>query len=127
MSTLGIVLIAVAAVLVLLLLGGFVAGRRHHATREAETAQHIAEADRALEHARAADKGWDRAALEAAARDAIEGSRPGWAYEELVLVLVDDRPGIEQDRAHFVASGAGGDARLILARTETGWSLERID
>jgi type II secretory pathway pseudopilin PulG len=127
MSTLGIVVIAVAAVLLLLLLGGFVAGRRHHAANEARTVGNIAAADRALEHARAADKGWDRAALEAAARDALQGSRPDWAYDDLVLVLVDDRPGTEQDRAHFMASGGGDQARLVLARTGDGWALERIE
>jgi hypothetical protein len=127
MSTLGIVLIAIAAVLLLLLLGGFVAGRRHHAAREEDMAQNIADADRALEQARATDKGWDRAALEAAAREAIEGSRPGWAFEQLALVLVDDRPGVEQDRAHFVATGGGEDARVVLARTEAGWSVERVE
>ena len=42
-------------------------------------------------------------------------------------MLVDDRPGIEQDRAHFVASGGGESARVILARTDTGWSVEQID
>ena len=42
-------------------------------------------------------------------------------------MLVDDRPGIEQDRAHFVASGAGESARVVLARTDAGWAVERID
>jgi hypothetical protein len=126
-STLGIILIVVGALLVLLLVGGFVAGRRHRATHEVEIAKSISAADRALEHARATDKGWDRAALEAAARQAIQSSRPDWPYDELVLVLVDDPPGVEQDRAHFVASGSGDQARVILARTEDGWLLERID
>ncbi len=97
------------------------------APREHEAARNITDADRALEHARAEDKGWDRPALEAAARDAITAGRPGWAYDELALVLVDDRPGIEQDRAHFVASGGGESARVILARTDAGWSVEQID
>jgi hypothetical protein len=126
-STLGIILIVIGAVLLLLLVGGLVAGRRHRATHEKEIDRHIAEADRALEQARAADKGWDRAILEAAARAAIEGQRPGWPYEELALVLVDDRPGIDQDRAHFVASGSGDEARVILSRTGEGWALERIE
>jgi hypothetical protein len=127
MSTLGIVLIAVAAVLLLLFLGGLSGAARRGRRREPQRARHVAEADRALEHARAADRGWDRSALEAAARDALSSERGGWTYEELVLVLVDDRPGVEADRAHFVASGAEGEARVILARGESGWALERIE
>ena len=127
MSTLGIVLIAVAAVLLLLFLGGLSGAARRGRRREPQRARHVAEADRALEHARAADRGWDRSALEAAARDALSSERGGWSYEELVLVLVDDRPGVEEDRAHLVASGAEGEARVILARRESGWALERIE
>ena len=127
MSTLGLILIIVGAVVLILLIGGFMAARRYRAAHQDEIARHIAAADRALEEARAADKGWDRAALEAAARDAIRGSRPGWDYDDLVLVLVDDRPGIEQDRAHFMATGAGDRARVVLARTDAGWVLEGIE
>jgi hypothetical protein len=126
MSTLAVVLIVIGAVVLVLLVGGFVASRRWHSEREPEIDRHIMEADRALEHARANDKGWDRDLLEAAAREAVEGQRPGWAYEELVLVLVDDRPGIEEDRAHFVASGNGDELRIVLARSDRGWSVEQV-
>jgi hypothetical protein len=88
--------------------------------------RHVAEADRALEHARAADKGWDRSLLEAAARDALAQEKPGWPYEELALVLVDDRPGIAEDRAHFVAYGEDGQMRVVLARREAGWTVELL-
>jgi hypothetical protein len=127
MSTLGVILIVVGAVVLILLVGGFIASRRYVASHSEEIASNIAAADRALELARAADKGWDRAALEAAARSAIQQSKPGWDVENLALVLVDDRPGIEQDRAHFMASGGGDSARVILARTEEGWALEGIE
>ncbi len=127
MSTLGLVLIIVAAVLLVLFVGGLVASRRWHASHEHETDRNIADADRALEHARATDKGWDRDLLEAAARDAIEGHRPGWSYEELVLVLVDDRPGINEDRAHFLASGNGEEVRVVLARGDAGWSVDQVN
>ena len=43
--------------------------------------------------------------MEAAARAAVGESRPGWTDDELQLVLVEDRPGVEEDRAHFVAVG----------------------
>ena len=127
MSTLGIVLIVIAGVLLVLLVGGFAGAARRRRHVEPNYARRLAEADRALEQARAADKGWDRAALETAARQALENERPGWAYGELSLVLVDDRPGIDEDRAHFLATGNGDQARLVLARRESGWALERIE
>ena len=118
-----VVLIVIAAVLVLLLAGGYVASRR----RTTDWSQHVAEADHALEAARAADKGWDRERLDRAARDALESERPGWAYRDLHLVLVDDRPGVEEDRAHFVAAGGDGEARVVLARDASGnWRVESV-
>jgi hypothetical protein len=127
MSTLAIIVIVVAAVLLLLLAGGFVGAARRGRQDAGHYRQHLAEADRALEHARAADKGWDRAALEAAAREALAGVRPDFSYTDLVLVLVDDRPGITEDRAHFVASGSDGETRVVLARRESCWALEHVE
>lgn len=126
MSTFAIILIAIAAVLLLLLLGGMVgaARRRNHYAPHYD--RNLADADRALEQARAADKGWDRSLLEAAARDALADEKPGWDYSELALVLVDDKPGVVEDRAHFVASGTEGEARVVLARRESGWALESV-
>jgi hypothetical protein len=91
-------------------------------------AQHVAAADQALEAARAADRGWDRAMLEQTARDALSAERPDWTFSELHLVLVDDRPGVVDDRAHLVALGTDGEARLVLTREAGGdWVVERID
>jgi hypothetical protein len=104
-STLGIILIAVGGALLLLLLGGFAGAARRRGRQAPHYEQNLAAADRALEQARAADKGWDRELLETAAREALAGERPGWDYTELALVLVDDRPGVTEDKAHFVASG----------------------
>ena len=126
-STLGIILIVIAAVLLVLLIGGFIGAARRRERGAPHYDRHLAEADRALEHARAADKGWDRSLLEAAAREALADKRPDWEYEELVLVLVDDKPGVSEDRAHFLASGHGGEARVVLARRESGWALERVE
>lgn len=126
MSTLGIVLIVVAAVLLVLLLGGFLGAARRREHHAAHYDRHLTEADRALEQARAADKGWDRSALEEAAREALAAEKPGWAYSELALVLVDDRPGTSEDRAHFVAYGEDGQTRVVLARRDAGWSAELL-
>ena len=127
MSTLAIVLICVGAALLLLLVGGFLATRRRTRMQAGAYERHIAEADRALQEARAADKGWDPAVLQAAARKALEDARPGFSYQALHLVLVDDRPGVRDDRAHFVAVGEGDEARVVLARHEEHWTPERVD
>jgi cbb3-type cytochrome oxidase subunit 3 len=125
-STLAIVLLVLAALFLLLFLGGLVYSGRRRRRTESTYARHIAEADRALEAARAADRGWDRAALERAASEAIAAERPGFRYDALELVLVDDRPGVREDRAHFVATSPEGDLRVVLARDESGWRLERL-
>ncbi len=126
MSTLAVVLIAVVAVLLLLFLGGLVLTLRRQRREGSVQGRHIAEADRALERARASDRGWDREALERAARAAIAAERPGWSYDELHLVLVDDRPGVHEDRAHLVATSGDGGLRIVLRRGEEGWALERM-
>jgi hypothetical protein len=126
-SVLGIVLIVLGALILLFLVGGAIAvvvrGRR----QAGAYAEHVAAADSALEQARAADKGWHRDTMEAAAREALAESRPGWSYGDLHLVYVDDRPGVNEDRAHFMAVGADGEARVILARQDDRWVAERVE
>jgi hypothetical protein len=125
MSTVAIVLIAVAAVLVLLFVGGFVAARRRAA--RPEVAERIRAVDRALEQARASDRGWDRERMSAACGQAIRERRPDYEWDAIELVLVDDRPGVTEDRAHLVASGPGGPVRVVLARREGGeWFAEEV-
>ncbi|HKN93384.1 MAG TPA: hypothetical protein VJU60_03550 [Thermoleophilaceae bacterium] len=126
MSTLGIVLIVIAGVVLLLLLGGFLGAARRRTHHGHHYDRHLAEADRALEQARAADKGWDRAVMESAARQALATEKPGWVYSELSLVLVDDRPGTAEDRAHFVAYGDDGETRVVLARRDSSWAAELL-
>ena len=127
MSTLAIVLIVLGVLLVIFLIGG-VLGVRARARHQAPTFEgHVRAADEALEQARAQDRGWHRETMEAAAHAAIAEARPGWTYENLQLVLVDDRPGVEEDRAHFVAGGSDGQALVILARQGDRWLAERVD
>jgi hypothetical protein len=88
----------------------------------------VAEADAALEQARASDRGWDREAMVVIARGALAESRPDWPYGQLHLVLVEDRPGTDEDRAHFVAVGDGGDeARVLLTRQGERWMAEPVE
>lgn len=91
--------------------------------------ERIADADQALEQARANDRGWDRALLETAAQRALAEERPDFGdVETMHLVLVDDRPGVEEDRAHMIAVGRGREARVVLTRDSGGdWIPERIE
>jgi hypothetical protein len=128
MDPLLILVIAAGVMFGLFFLGGVLGVRRRAHDQAGDLEAHIAEADRALEQARADDKGWDRQALEAAARDAVQQVRPGFSPERLDLVLVDDRPGVVEDKAHFVARAADEQVRVVLARTDAGgWTVERSD
>ncbi len=126
MSTLAIVLLVLAALVALAFIGGVLGARRRDRATAPTYAQHLREADHALEQARANDRGWDRSMMEDVARSALAEDRPGKAYEELQLVLVDDRPGVVEDRAHFEAVGTEGRVLVVLARSEAGWIAERV-
>jgi type II secretory pathway pseudopilin PulG len=126
MSTLAIVVIVVAALLLALFAGGFIAGRRRQAAHAGDLRVRIAQADRALEAARAADRGWDRVVLEEAAREALERERPDYRYDELHLVLVEDRPGTDEDRAQIAATGTEGELRVVLVRRGGVWEAEAL-
>jgi hypothetical protein len=127
MSTVAVIVVAAVLVLVLVFLGGLAATRRRAAAGAADYERRVAEADRALEQARASDRGWERGALEEAARGALRERWPDFAYDDLHLVLVDDRPGVEEDRAHFAAVGSDGEARVVLVREPSGWGAERVE
>lgn len=126
-STLAIVLIAVGVVILLAFILGLLGARARNRRQAPSYEEHVAAADQALEQARAADKGWHREAMERVARQALEESRPGWQYRRLHLVLVDDRPGVGEDRAHFLAVADDGEARVIISRQADGWTAERVE
>jgi hypothetical protein len=126
-STLGIILIVIAALVAITLLLGLLGIRARNRRQAGSYAEHVAQADSALEQARALDRGWQREVMEATARGALERERPGWTYSDLHLVLVDDKPGMEEDRAHFIAVGEGGEeARVVLGRQDGDWVAESV-
>jgi hypothetical protein len=126
MSVLAIVLIVLVALVLLFFVGGLIYSRRR--LNDPQLEEHITNADQALEAARASDRGWDRVVMEEAARRALTEERPDFGAGELHLVLVDDRPGVEEDRAHMLAMGGDGQARVILTRNPEGeWILDRIE
>ena len=126
MSPVAVVLIVVGAAMVVLFVGGYaVAVRRRD---RPGFAKDVARADQALEQARAEDRGWNRQLLDEAARRALGEERPGFDWDSLELVLVDDRPGVEEDRAHVMAVGPGASHRVVLAREPDGrWVAERVE
>jgi hypothetical protein len=127
-STLGIVLIVVGGLLAVLIVLGLLGARARARRRAGSWEEAVRSADAALAQAAASDRGWQREVMESAARSALEQQRPGWSYTDLHLVLVDDRPGIDEDRAHFMAIGDGGDeARVVLSRQGDRWSAESVD
>ena len=120
MSALAIIVIAVLAVLVLLFVGGVVANGRRARAEDPELRATLLEADQALAHARAEDRGWDRAALETAARAAFAARSP-IELRELQIVRVVDRPGTEEDQCLFRVVTDVGSEEILLVRTGDEW------
>jgi hypothetical protein len=128
MSALAIVLIVFGVVILIAVLLGILGARARDRQQAGSWEEAVRSADAALAQAAASDRGWERSTMEQAARSALESARPGWPYDDLHLVLVDDRPGIEEDRAHFVAVDQDGqEARVVLCREGDRWSAERVD
>ena len=121
MSTLAVIVIIVVLLLVLLIVGGLVANSRRARGGEDELIAALREADHALAAARAADRGWDREAMEAAARAAFAARSPV-EIGELLLLQVVDRPGTEEDQALFrVVTDAGSEEILLVRGDGGGW------
>jgi Flp pilus assembly protein TadB len=128
MSTLAIVLIVLGVIVLIALVLGFLGTRARDRQQAGSWEESVRSADAALAQAAATDRGWHRETMEQAARAALEELRPDWLARDLFLVLVDDRPGIDEDRAHFVAVADGGDeARVVLARQGDLWVVESVD
>jgi hypothetical protein len=122
METWEIVVLIVVGVLALLFVGGLVANARIRRAGEGSLEERIAQADHHLALARAADRGWEPALLEAAARAACATLRPGVEPEHLDLVQVVDRPGTDEDRALMRVTYPDGAEEIELTRTGDRWS-----
>jgi type II secretory pathway pseudopilin PulG len=119
-STFAIVVIVVVVLLLLLIVGGMVATARRSRAEAGDMRATLREADQALAMARAQDRGWERAALEAAAREAF-ASRSPVDVRELQLIQVIDRPGTEDDQALFRVVTDVGSEEILLARRGGAW------
>jgi len=124
-----VVLVILGVLLLLAILGGAAASRRNRAG-EAALVERLTAIDRALAAAAAADRGWERETLEAAARSAFAERRPGAAIERLELVQVVDEPGAEHDLAVFrvtTAAPSAGASRLTLGRRDGAWRATALE
>jgi hypothetical protein len=119
-SAFAIIVIVVLALLLLLFVGGAIANARRARAEDPELRATLREADQALAHARAEDRGWDRAALEAAAREAFAARSP-IELRELQIVKVVDRPGTEEDQCLFRVVTDVGSEEILLVRTGGAW------
>ncbi|HEX2409988.1 MAG TPA: hypothetical protein VHJ39_02380 [Solirubrobacteraceae bacterium] len=114
-------LIIVIVVLVLLAVGGAIARTRQLARSRPAFEASLAQVNRDLAAAAAADRGWDRATLEATARQ-IYAQERGGEPPELTLVEVLDRPGTDEDQAVFRC----GKEHLTLGRRDGQWVHESL-
>lgn len=122
LAVLPTVLIVVAALLVLLFVGGLIANARRRAVLRERLHAEIEAADEALAAARAEDRGWDRQTMESAAREALAARHAAGVIRELHLVQVVDRPGTDADEAVFRAHLADGrEESLTLGRRDGVW------
>jgi len=121
-STLVIVLIVLAIVVVALAVGGAIATARRSEAGADDLRARIAQADHRLAEAHAEDRGWHRETVETAAREAFHAAHPGEELADLVLVQVIDRPGTDEDEAVFQASTATGATHEVhLGRAQGAW------
>jgi hypothetical protein len=118
-SAIAVILLDVVLLVVLLIVGGLVANARRARGGEDELLAALREADRALAVARAVDRGWDREAMEAAARAAFAARSPA-EIAELLLLQVVDRPGTEEDQALFRVVTDAGSEEILLVRDDAG-------
>jgi hypothetical protein len=126
-STLGLILIVLGGVMAVLFLGGLVATARRRRIEAARLRELVDQANAALAEAHAQDKGWQRETMEAAARGVFEERHPGVPIEQLHLVQVVDRPGIESDLAVFHIHGGGRVETITLGRHDGAWvPAERV-
>ncbi len=121
-SIIAIIAIVVVVLLLGLALGGAIAGGRRADAAQKRLHDRLEAANEQLAHAHADDKGWDRATMESAAREAFAAKAgAGVPIDELHLVHVVDKPGTDDDEAHFNVVAAGVETEVVLGRRGDTW------
>jgi type II secretory pathway pseudopilin PulG len=122
-----VVLVVLGVLLLLAALGAAMASRRN-ALGAIAFEQSLAAVDRQLAAAVAADRGWERGALEATARDAFAERRPETRIAALQLVQIVDEPGTDEDLAVFAVTAAdGAESTLTLGRRDGDWYAASLE
>jgi hypothetical protein len=117
-TVVGIVVGVLIVLLIVFFIGGYIATSRRRDAQEVELRARVEAADAALAQARAQDKGWERATIEAAARAAVAPAE----VRELHLIQVVDNPGTDADEAVLRVVGADGSERTVtLGRRDGAW------
>jgi hypothetical protein len=119
-SVIAIIIVVFVLLVILLSVGGLIASRRRAERGQEDLLVAVREADHALALARASDRGWERAVLEAAAREAFAARSPA-EVRELLLMRVVDRPGTEEDQALFRVITDVGSEEILLVRHGGAW------
>lgn len=122
-----LILALVVLVLIALAVGGAIAQRRRMEATSGGFAARLEHANEDLAAAHANDKGWDPDVLADAARSALQERHPGSTVEELTLIQVVDRPGIQDDEAHYRARVGGREAMVTMLRHDGDWIAQPID
>jgi hypothetical protein len=117
-TVVGIVIAVLILLLVVFFIGGYIANSRRRDALDVDLRVRIEAADAELAAARAQDKGWERATIEAAARAAVAPRE----VRALHLVQVIDRPGTDADQAVFrVVDTDGAESTVTLGRRDGSW------
>ena len=122
-----IVIGVLAALIVLLAVGGAIARNRQLDRTRGRFQAHLAQVNEDLAAAHAEDRGWAPDTLDAAAREALAAERPGAEKAELTLVQIVDLPGTDEDKAVFRVEAGDREERLTLGRSDGRWVFERLD
>jgi hypothetical protein len=120
-------LIIVIVVVLLLAIGGAYARSRQLKRSRPAFEASLEHVNRDLAAAAAADRGWDRETLEAAARRIYAEERGGAEPESMVLIEVLDRPGTDADVAVFRCESGGERHQLTLGRRDGEWVHAALD
>ena len=121
-----VILLVILAVVVLLAAGGALAQRRRMERNRGVFESQLDQVNQDLAAAHAEDRGWEREALDAAARDALARERPGAEAERLTLTRIVDRPGTDEDKAIYRVGDPLHGEELRLGRQGGAWVLESL-
>lgn len=121
MNALSIILLVFVVLVLATGIGGYVAMSRRTRSRDDELLEQLRRAERELAKAHAADKGWDPALVDAAARTAAEQRFGASGVRGLHIVQVIDNPGTDADQAVFRVETDDGEHALTLGRRDGVW------